>query len=128
MNIELVDTIADTSGGGLALRTQSSGDAAKLLAFVPKDQTRYFSAKWDGVRLCFAEIVNRPSSPAEAVPRPPLPLPDEDDAEYLRCRAMNEADLKTEAAVRGVKWDGRASHDTMARRTALAAQPVGANK
>jgi hypothetical protein len=119
MNISLEFTAATPSDDGkIILRTQSAEDIAMLRKVLPPDQSRNFSAQWDGNRLVFGPVVAKPAKgDADGDGIPDL------DEEKVRVLALSDAEMQTLAAEQGVKWDPKASRDTMAGRIAKKTLP-----
>lgn len=85
------------NGSKLVVRTQAVNDIAKLTTALPTDQAGEFEAKPEPGVL---KIVRAGSEKSAAVTN------------------MSEAEMRVMAARAGVKWDGRASRETMMKKIA----------
>lgn len=106
--------VFEGEGSTLAMRMQTLEDERKI-AFCPQDQQREFKVMWTGEvdksrgRSVEMSIV---LSNVRIAGMDPL------EDEILRLSALDVADLQTLAPQVGVKWDDKASTDTMVRKMA----------
>ena len=104
--VELVFTL--DGGGKLIFRTQAVEDQTKLTSAFPKDHRARFDIRNDGERLVITKSAGEPVRSAREV----------------NLLEQSEGDLRDQAARAGVKWDGRASLETMAKRIAEKKEPA----
>lgn len=117
-NEQLPQTACIVVGGTITLRTEYAGDVAKLVPLVPLDQEKQFTARWEGGCLVL-ELMNIPkAAPAAIVETAPTPVSDDKISELMQ---KSDADLQTLAAERSVRWDKKASRETMVERIVRAA-------
>lgn len=114
MNVKLLmNTSATPDVSETRLRPQDDKDVAALEKFCPFDQSRQVECTWIDGELVFAIAAPKPKDQLD-------PVEAKVEAEFDRVRNMPEAEAKEAAAMAGVKWDGRASLETMKRRIAAA--------
>lgn len=118
VNVEL-DAAREFEPGKLTFRTQTPSDGGKLEQLCPRDQQKVFVGRWvDSVTFVIEQAPEgTPAVQGEVTP---------DQAELARVNALGEDELKTLAAERGVKWDKKASRETMVKLIADAADPTNA--
>jgi len=135
MTIELNQTVTETEGRKIVLRTQAQHDVDKLVRVCPKDQSLTFVGSWSGGTFVLDPATVIPITGKEMVEmieagKPdtiplPVPTPDMvadptvgDDGELARVAALNDADLHTLAAERGVKINAKWSRETLVAKVA----------
>lgn len=120
MNVELTNTAAIIEPGtkpepsAITLRCQAPSDQERLAKICPIDQTKNFTAKWDGFNFVLTETPPVPDGYGNV----PESYAASDEIEQLK--GMPKGKLEGLAAERGVKWDKNASLETMIDRVAKA--------
>lgn len=121
----------------LSFRTQSPEDISRIAQFCPEDQVRTLFVEWSETSNPLTDIANDENADPNRDDYAALPKathilsirPDRDEDDQpsperearAKVNALNDADLQTLAAERGVKWDKKASRDTMVDRITEAA-------
>lgn len=115
VNVDL-DAEREFEPGKVTFRTQTPADGAKLEQLCPRDQRKVFVGRWVDARTFVIEQApeGTPAAQAEVTA---------DQAEFARVNVLGDDELKTLAAERGVKWDKKASRETMVKLVADAAKP-----
>lgn len=113
----LIDTYHEVQPPArLILRTECRSDSIRLQGIVPLDQTRMFIARWNGIALEFEQA---PDVQTSAAPTSVI-ITDDSKTERSRLSTLSDDELAIEAAERKVKWDRKASRETMLDRIAAA--------
>jgi hypothetical protein len=125
----LPETFVAVEGKTIELHCQAPPDNAKLKEH-PHDQERLYKGFWDHERnrLVLQQVdsvtVTTESGTVSVAPVEPEAVPDKSLADVLAIEdpAKRLKSLETLAAVRGVKWDAKASEKTLVERVRKAAK------